>query len=956
MRKRKQISAWVVVMAVAIGAVALPGCGGGSSGGGGGGQVPGFLTLLGAPTFGNLSGGNTTSTPYPTLPVTGVPVPTAAANTFTGPAYAVPAAVFNVGAANSTDFVEMSFNVPLTASSVTSTPPSGTDGIVIQDDLGNSVPFFLDSTGSIDPANTFPSADVAPANLKIYFSASPTLDAGSYVLSITNNLKSFTGGPFCTTNPGTQCVNDILPRFPFSMNTDTLDQAMDGVNPSNPIQGDPAVPINSEIVLNFKDAVDLQQVVGSTNVSTLDPFVSVPIGFANVDCTMTVLRQFFGFSTTAGAVLGNIFIGYTPPLDFSTTPPIPEAIPQNMGCLVYMPDPILNPTQIRVRFVDNTNLQGRDMPTAQIYQNYSSGNFNIPSSDPAQGSSRLALPPVLPVPGSLPPSPLGVQTATCEIAVYGEYLGDGSMMDDYMSPPLPAPPAMPPFCFMSTTGTLGMTQLGPGTIDRSNNILQNTFYLTFTWAEGPVLAQNPIPPDAAFVGIQTGVPGIAAINGAGATTSLGPPPMCPATPNYQAPITYGTVLTAALQLAPGRLANPATLGFPQDILVGDFLLTGVNPNQGSNHISNPPRGMLGVPGVPDQQDGTGPTGLLGVVLGACGGAPQQPLGNYLYVVDGDAGTVKVFNSYNFQLITTLIGIASPGGLGMTPNLQDLYISNSGQGTVQRVVANPVSPLFHTISNTIVVGNGPTAVAAQPGGEDVFVCNTAENTYSIIDVGTQVERIKLATGLGPKQVWATNRMLGMFLTNAYQAFILNEFGDSVTVYESDSPAVPENGLDGRQVAQQGGFFSPRRGSWNWRTYIGFTNEPGGYVVNSQGTTVDEFTMFNFVLSPPPGFPGPPGRRDFHVLKAFSSASLGIGQLVSPSSAVLETHTGLYNVNVAGITNNKGACDPSAGGGVPSLVLVSYPAAGLVAGFDAQAPTLLSTVSVPGCDFLATYYTQ
>ena len=59
-------------------------------------------------------------------------------------------------------------------------------------------------------------------------------------------------------------------------------------------------------------------------------------------------------------------------------------------------------------------------------------------------------------------------------------------------------------------------------------------------------------------------------------------------------------------------------------------------------------------------------------------------------------------------------------------------------------------------------------------------------------------------------------------------------------------------------------------------------------------------------------------------------------------------------MAGVTDNKGTIDTAAGGGVPGMVMVSFPAAGVVAGFDYNTPSLLSTVSVPGCDFLHTYY--
>ena len=41
---------------------------------------------------------------------------------------------------------------------------------------------------------------------------------------------------------------------------------------------------------------------------------------------------------------------YNPPTDPITM--VPQTLPANLGFVLYMPDPILNPTQIRVRFVD----------------------------------------------------------------------------------------------------------------------------------------------------------------------------------------------------------------------------------------------------------------------------------------------------------------------------------------------------------------------------------------------------------------------------------------------------------------------------------------------------------------------------------------------------------------------------------------------------------------------------
>jgi hypothetical protein len=310
----------------------------------------------------------------------------------------------------------------------------------------------------------------------------------------------------------------------------------------------------------------------------------------------------------------------------------------------------------------------------------------------------------------------------------------------------------------------------------------------------------------------------------------------------------------------------------------------------------------------------------------------------------------VFNSYDFTLITTIPGVASPRGLGMAPDLSYLYVSNELQGTIQRININPASPQFHTVANTSSVGNGPRAISVQPNNEDVFVCNFAENSISIVRPSTQTERVKFPTGLGPSDCFITFRMLGMGLTNEYMAFIPNVFSNSVSIYESSGGGtVFENLPEGRMIAQLGGFLGPARGTWNWRTYINFTNHPGAFIANTFGGTVNHLYLNNFTLSPPPGFPGPPGIRDFQSPVVFSAFG-------TPSDASIDNMSGLYNVNVVGITNNKGAIDPTVGGGIPSVIVVSYPSLGKCVAYDYNSPAFFSEVTVPGCDFLQAYYDQ
>ena len=59
---------------------------------------------------------------------------------------------------------------------------------------------------------------------------------------------------------------------------------------------------------------------------------------------------------------------------------------------------------------------------------------------------------------------------------------------------------------------------------------------------------------------------------------------------------------------------------------------------------------------------------------------------------------------------------------------------------------------------------------------------------------------------------------------------------------------------------------------------------------------------------------------------------------------------------GVSNLKGLCDPSLGGGAPSVVIVSYPSSGLCVAYDYSSPAMFSSVTVGGCDFLQSYYDQ
>ncbi|MAB87923.1 MAG: hypothetical protein CMJ90_00495 [Planctomycetes bacterium] len=995
MRNGKRVAAWVMVAVTCLGVLALPGCGGGGAGGGDP-ELPNFLALSGTVFFGFTNGGQETLQQFPTLPSNPgssqppVPVPLNGAVNVAG-------AEFAVGATGQQDFIQLTFNIPLDATSVF--PNSGTtsNGIAVfqnsQDAAGNftsvPVPFVLDGTGAVAGGNAFPGPDIAPAVLRIYYdpdgdlSTADTMSQGSYSVVISENLTGFNGGGFCS-NPGANncsTSNSYLPELSFNIGDDSTSLSVKGgstgVGASNVTQGDPEVPINTEIELRFNKAVSFDTLVDPVNLSTMDPFVTQPFTFLlpqGVAAGPPWNCQAGGGTGAAyGLDIGNLYVGYNAPIDAASG--LADLPPMELGCIVYMPDPILNPTIVRIRFVDasaapvgttpgtGTQLNGIDDPTGAItgtvqYQNYASNALKLPinSSDPSWVGGALQLPAARVVPGSLPgyspalgfadPAAASIDVVLAS-AVFADPSGNG--------------------CSGQTGVPLidRVTQGGPNQF--TFNATAADYHLRFAWAEGPALASNPQPPDATFIGSQIGnLKGIGVMNSATIMSdafAFGT--------NTQAPPWAGTQPIGTVGLIPNRLTNQSVLGTPTDMAVGHWLLTlQQQQSVGSNSIANPGRGPSNIAGVPDTQNGISPEGLL-CITGAAGPPcpavggnipPVQPLGNFLYVIDGDTHSVKVFNGYNFQLLSSLQGAgAEPGGLAISPDLEYLYVSDFLGSIVRRFYSNPVGPNFHSLATTIPIqGSGPRRISVQPGNEDLIVCNYGDNSFSLIDANQSSERERFADpgAVGPEDVYITNRMLGGGLTGAYTAFIINKFSANVTIYESDSPAVPENGLTGVIKSTFSGFAGPQGGCWNWQTFIGATTEPGCFIANGGASRVDELTLENFTLGPPPGFPGPPGQRNFRIQKSYVGGLVGSEILANenPSDVTIDGMSGLYNVLAVGTNNNKALCDPALGLGAPTFVLVSYPSAGLVGVWNYGNPSLRSTASIPGCDFMEAYYDQ
>lgn len=205
---------------------------------------------------------------------------------------------------------------------------------------------------------------------------------------------------------------------------------------------------------------------------------------------------------------------------------------------------------------------------------------------------------------------------------------------------------------------------------------------------------------------------------------------------------------------------------------------------------------------------------------------RQQIGNFLYVTDRDSGDVKVLNSNNFSVLAK-ISTPDPEGLGISPDLKRLYVSNYGDDTVSIIGSDPLAPFFHQEINRLKVGNGPRAVSVQPDGEDVFVANYIGNSVSILDPKTQTVRKTLTDGV--KRPWdmvLSPRLLNTgWVSGIYFGYIGCQQTGEILLYESGPSGATGIGADSIRwkVANDGPFSQLR----------GMTYDPGTYAGSSTG---------------------------------------------------------------------------------------------------------------------------
>lgn len=223
----------------------------------------------------------------------------------------------------------------------------------------------------------------------------------------------------------------------------------------------------------------------------------------------------------------------------------------------------------------------------------------------------------------------------------------------------------------------------------------------------------------------------------------------------------------------GSYNNMVTSYNTTDFQLTSFLPTGGTPSPGAN---DPNTGAVFV-GI-NSPDGVdllnGSTGRVTMSVNLSSypcGMSFDPGNRRLYVLEGEASQVQVFNASTLTLLGNIaVGLGgrdSVNPIAVDPQNGDLYVTNNGSGTV-----SVIDGASDSVVATIPVGSNPYGVTVDEAQREVFVANYLSDNVSIINATRNVVAGSFPAGQGPVDVvWdATTGLL----------YVSNRYSDNLTV--------------------------------------------------------------------------------------------------------------------------------------------------------------------------------
>jgi len=152
---------------------------------------------------------------------------------------------------------------------------------------------------------------------------------------------------------------------------------------------------------------------------------------------------------------------------------------------------------------------------------------------------------------------------------------------------------------------------------------------------------------------------------------------------------------------------------------------------------------------------------------------------YAYVTNSGSGTVSVYDVVNVRVDREIQVGQNPTAVAANPARNEVYVVNSGtpngQGSVSVINAEN-----NSVAGTIPVHKLPVAIALDPDGNTGYVVNSGSNTVSVLDLKAHREVTQIGVGEDP----AAARVA----PDGKTLVVANRGGNSVTVVDAGTRKV------------------------------------------------------------------------------------------------------------------------------------------------------------------------
>lgn len=176
-------------------------------------------------------------------------------------------------------------------------------------------------------------------------------------------------------------------------------------------------------------------------------------------------------------------------------------------------------------------------------------------------------------------------------------------------------------------------------------------------------------------------------------------------------------------------------------------------------------------------------GILGLTLAGCRkhDFPQYPANyrEYVYVTNGDSGTVTVLDVVNLRLDRELQVGQNPIAVAANPTANEVYVVNSGSaaGSGSLSVINAEN---NSVAATIPLHRQPVSIEVDAAGKTAYVANSGSNSISVVDLKTRRELTQVGVGEQPAAARLTH--------DGKTLVVANKRGNSVSLIDAASMAI------------------------------------------------------------------------------------------------------------------------------------------------------------------------